>query len=61
MSSWNYLVLDYLASTDSVRAGKNLEYIGPVPSQDADWENPCAMVGLAKSIGISPAANCARN
>jgi erythromycin esterase-like protein len=49
--------LDYLASIDSASAQEYLERIEPLLGQDAEWENPAAMMDPTQSIGRSPAAN----
>lgn len=55
-----YFVLDYLASIDSVSGQKHRERIDALLGQDADWENPAAMMDPTKSIGLSPAATALR-
>ena len=55
-----HFVLDYLASIDSARANEHRERIDPLLGQDADWENPAAMMDPTKSIGLSPAATALR-
>jgi erythromycin esterase len=55
-----YFVLDYLSSIDNVSIKEYLEHINPLLGQDADWENPAAMIDPAKSIGLSPAATALR-
>lgn len=54
------LVLDYLASIDSASAEGYRGRIDPLLGQDADWENPAAMMDPMKSIGQSPAATALR-
>jgi len=55
-----YFVLDYLASIDSGSSKEHRERIDLLLGQDADWENPAAMMDPTKSIGLSPAANALR-
>ncbi|WP_410510309.1 erythromycin esterase family protein [Methanosarcina hadiensis] len=55
-----HLVLDYLASIDSISAKDHRERIDTFLGQDADWENPAAMIDPMKSIGLSSAANSLR-
>jgi len=55
-----YFVLDYLSSFDSASSQVRRERIDPFLGQDADWENPAAMMDPAKSIGLSPAATALR-
>ena len=55
-----YFVLDYLASIDMHSAKKHRERIDLLLGQDADWENPAAMMDPEKSIGMSPTANALR-
>jgi erythromycin esterase len=55
-----HFVLDYLASIDSISAKEHRERIDPLLGQDADWENPAAMMDPTKSIGLSPAATALR-
>lgn len=55
-----YFVLDYLASIDSVSSQEHRERIDPLLGQDADWENPAAMMDPTKSIGLSPSATALR-
>lgn len=50
-------VLCYLASIDMHIAKEHRERIDLLLGQDADWENPAAMMDPEKSIGLSPAAN----
>lgn len=51
-----HFVLDYLASIDSASAQQFRERIDPLIGQNADWENPAALLDPAQSIGLSPAA-----
>jgi erythromycin esterase-like protein len=51
-----HFVLDYLASIDSAVGQEHLQRIDQLLGQDADWENPAAMMDPSKSIGRSPAA-----
>ncbi|MFB3764986.1 MAG: erythromycin esterase family protein [Methanotrichaceae archaeon] len=53
-------VLDYLASIDNASAEKHRGRIDPLLGQDADWENPAAMMDPTKSVGLSPAATALR-
>ena len=55
-----HFVLDYLASIDSFSAKEHRERIDALLGQDADWENPAAMMDPTKSIGLSPAATALR-
>jgi len=55
-----HFVLDYLTSIDSVSAKEHRELIDALLGQDADWENPAAMMDPTKSIGLSPAATALR-
>ncbi len=55
-----HFVLDYLASMDSASAQAHLERIDPLLGQDADWENPAAMMDPTQSVGLSPAATALR-
>jgi len=48
-----HFVLDYLALIDSQGAEKYRKRIDSFLSQDADWENPAAMMDPAPSIGLS--------
>jgi len=52
--------LDYLAAMDGRSGQLHRERIDPLLGQDADWENPAAMMDPAKSIGLSPAATALR-
>jgi erythromycin esterase len=54
------LALDYLASMDGASAQEYRERIEPLLGQDADWENPAAMMDPTQSVGRSPAANALR-
>lgn len=51
-----HFVLDYLASIDGASSQEHRERIDTLLGQDADWENPAAMMDPTKSIGLSPAA-----
>lgn len=53
-------VLDYLSSADNAGADKHRERIDQLLGQDADWENPAAMMDPTKSIGLTPAATALR-
>jgi erythromycin esterase len=55
-----YFVLDYLSSIDSASGQEHRERIDLLLGQDADWENPAAMMDPTKSIGLSPAATALR-
>ena len=55
-----HFVLDYLASIDSASGQEHRQRIDPLLGQDADWENPAAMMDPTKSIGLSPAATALR-
>jgi erythromycin esterase len=55
-----HFVLNYLASIDSISAKEHRESIDKLLGQDADWENPAAMMDPMKSIGLSPAATALR-
>jgi erythromycin esterase len=55
-----HFVLDYLDSIDSFSAKEHRERIDALLGQDADWENPAAMMDPTKSIGLSPAATALR-
>jgi erythromycin esterase len=55
-----HFVLDYLASVDSASAREHGQRVEPLLAQDADWENPAAMMDPAKSVGLSPAATALR-
>ncbi len=55
-----HFVLDYLTSIDSTSAQQHRERIDPLLGQNADWENPAAMMDPTKSVGLSPAAMALR-
>jgi erythromycin esterase len=55
-----HFVLDYLASIDSASCEEHRQRIDQLLGQDANWENPAAMMDPTKSIGISPAATALR-
>ena len=55
-----HFVLDYLASIDDASAQKRRQRIDEFLGQDADWENPAAMMDPTKSVGCSPAATALR-
>jgi erythromycin esterase-like protein len=55
-----HFVLDYLASIDSASGEEHRQRIDPLLGQDANWENPAAMMDPTKSIGLSPAATALR-
>jgi len=48
-----HFVLDYLALIDSQGAEKYRKRIDSFLGQDADWENPAAMMDPAPSISLS--------
>ena len=52
--------LDYLASIDNASSQEYRRRIEPLLGQDADWENPDAIMDPKKSIGLSPAATALR-
>jgi erythromycin esterase len=49
-------VLDYLASIDAAMAQEYRSRIDPLLGQDANWENPAAIMDPTQAIGLSPAA-----
>ncbi|ACL17410.1 erythromycin esterase family protein [Methanosphaerula palustris] len=53
-------VLDYLDSIDGAGNRDCRERIDRLLGQDADWENPAAMMDPARSIGLSPAVTSLR-
>jgi erythromycin esterase-like protein len=55
-----HFVLDYLDAIDSSDAGGRRQCIDSLLGQDADWENPAAMMDPTKSIGLSAAASSLR-
>jgi erythromycin esterase len=55
-----HFVLDYLASVDSAGVQERCQRIDEFLGQDADWENPDAMMDPRKSVGSSPTANALR-
>jgi erythromycin esterase len=55
-----HFVLDYFASIDSASAQAYRNRIDSLLGQDADWENPAAMMDPTKSIGLSPEATALR-
>jgi erythromycin esterase len=55
-----HFVLDYLASMDPASAQERRQRIEEFLGQDADWENPAAMMDPTQSVGRSPAANVLR-
>ncbi|NPV61634.1 MAG: erythromycin esterase family protein [Methanotrichaceae archaeon] len=55
-----HFVLNYLESVDGASGREHRERIESLLGQDADWENPEAMMDPAKSIGLSPAATALR-
>jgi erythromycin esterase len=52
--------LDYLATLNPASGQSRREQIEPLIGDDADWENPAAMMDPAKSVGRSPAADALR-
>ena len=55
-----HFVLDYLTSIDSASGQEHRQRIDSLLGQEADWENPAAMMDPTKSIGLSPAATALR-
>lgn len=55
-----YLVLDYLASVDSVAAASHRARIDPLLGEDARWENPEAAMNPSLAIGLSSDAAALR-
>lgn len=55
-----HFILNYLGSVDGASGREHRERIESLLGQDADWENPEAMMDPAKSIGLSPAATALR-
>jgi erythromycin esterase-like protein len=55
-----HFALDYLASVDAASAEAHRQRIDELLGQDADWENPAALMDPTKSIGLSPAASALR-
>ncbi len=55
-----HFVLDYLASIDRAGGEAHRGRIEPLLGQDADWENPAAMMDPAQSVGLSPPATALR-
>jgi erythromycin esterase len=55
-----HFVLDYLASMDSAGGQEYRQRIDALLGQDADWENPAAMMDPAQSVGLSPEATALR-
>jgi erythromycin esterase-like protein len=55
-----HLVLDYLTSVDKESSQEYRRRIDPLLGQDADWENPAAMMDPTQSIGLSPEATALR-
>jgi len=55
-----HFVLAYLASIDHASAQERRQHIEEFLGQDADWENPAAMMDPTKSVGRSPAATALR-
>ncbi len=53
-------VIDYLLSAGDAGAAERWGRIDPLIGNDADWENPAAMMDPSKSIGLSPAATALR-
>ncbi len=55
-----HFVLDYLASIDHAGGQEHRRRIDALLGQDADWENPAAIMDPTQSIGLSPAATALR-
>ncbi len=55
-----HFVLDYLTSIDPAGGQEHRRRIDALLGQDADWENPAAIMDPTKSIGLSPAATALR-
>ncbi len=55
-----HFVLDYLTVRDGVDGQAYRARIDPLLGQDADWENPAALMDPTQSIGLSPAATALR-
>ncbi len=52
--------LDYLASMDPTGGAARRERIMSLLGNDADWENPAAIMNPAQAVGLSPAATALR-
>ncbi len=55
-----HVVLDYLTSIDKASGQEYRSRIDPLLGQDADWENPAAIMDPTQSIGLSPEATALR-
>jgi erythromycin esterase len=55
-----HFALNYLAAIDPDSGQVRRNRIDPLLGQDADWENPAAMMDPSKSVGLSPAAMALR-
>lgn len=55
-----HFLLDYLDPMDRASAQSRRERIDALIGQDADWENPAAIMDPTKSVGGSPAATALR-
>jgi len=54
------VALDYLEAIDAAGGSQRRQRFEELLGNDADWENPAAMMEPAKSIGLSPAADALR-
>ncbi|MDP9364460.1 MAG: erythromycin esterase family protein [Chloroflexota bacterium] len=55
-----HFVADYVASVDPAAGRAHRERIDSLLGDDANWENPAAMMDPAQAIGLSPAATALR-
>ena len=55
-----HFVLDYLATIDGASSQEQRQRIDALLGPDRDWENPAAMAGPTKSIGLSPTTSALR-
>jgi erythromycin esterase-like protein len=55
-----HVVADYLASVDPVGGQTHRERIDSLLGEDANWENPAAMLDPTRAIGLSPSATALR-
>jgi erythromycin esterase-like protein len=55
-----HFVLDYLDSIDRPSGQERRRRIETLLGQDADWENPAAMMNPTESVGLSPSATALR-
>lgn len=55
-----HVVLDYLASIDGPIAHAHRDRVDRLLGQDAEWENPAAMMDPTQSAGLSPEATALR-